>query len=70
MKFSSVPSLLAAAAPLAASLARATPLTEVNGESSNLDRRIVTSAPHWVAYWGEYIVEFSMSWRWLFRMFD
>lgn len=52
MKFSYIPSLVAAVAPLAARFAGASPLA-VTEESHSLERRITTAAPHFVAYWGE-----------------
>lgn len=48
MKFSA-PSLLALAAPLASTLVGASPLVSVP-EHHQLERRVATGAPHFVAY--------------------
>ncbi|KAF8310209.1 glycoside hydrolase [Clavulina sp. PMI_390] len=53
MKFTTVPSLAAAAA-LAAPFVSASPLKEVP-EEGNVVRRLNTAAPHWVAYWDAWV---------------
>ncbi|KAF8304365.1 glycoside hydrolase [Clavulina sp. PMI_390] len=53
MKFSAIPSFTALAA-LVAPFVNATPLREIPA-SGNVERRVNTAGPHWVAYWDAWL---------------